>query len=393
MPGDSSISASFFFSSRRRHTRCGRDWSSDVCSSDLQEPRAEAKSGMPDSLGTVAGKAVGAAAQGALGAVGQQAQQLGTQKPPVKGSVGRDGENDPLRVKALQKMLNEAIEVGQLTGPPLEEDGKVSEAMLKLLDSYQRAHKLPKERLVTENSWTARRLKQNPLADARWDGHDQTIKSEVDSFNKSIKQKYPDFPGLDWRQIKAMLWQESGGPDKNRGKEWAIWPMQIGRRKADLAIEDVISGESHTDLIAPKDVRKEIANAYRQHRMTPTLNIRAAIIYLCGVAISGLAAAKDAPKLQAQLGERQSLSTFANGHGTTVENLRMLNPKIKGRERLLRPETQLTYQVTKPVWGPWELALHNYNSETRDPDYVKKILRYYEAIKKRWSADSIVSSY
>src|SRR6266498_5274825 len=27
----------FFFSSRRRHTRCGRDWSSDVCSSDLAE--------------------------------------------------------------------------------------------------------------------------------------------------------------------------------------------------------------------------------------------------------------------------------------------------------------------------------------------------------------------
>src|SRR5260221_8957249 len=26
----------FLFSSRRRHTRCGRDWSSDVCSSDLR---------------------------------------------------------------------------------------------------------------------------------------------------------------------------------------------------------------------------------------------------------------------------------------------------------------------------------------------------------------------
>src|SRR5687768_12746707 len=25
----------FFFSSRRRHTRCSRDWSSDVCSYDL----------------------------------------------------------------------------------------------------------------------------------------------------------------------------------------------------------------------------------------------------------------------------------------------------------------------------------------------------------------------
>src|SRR6266498_3843271 len=29
----------FFFSSRRRHTRCGRDWSSDVCSSDLAPSR------------------------------------------------------------------------------------------------------------------------------------------------------------------------------------------------------------------------------------------------------------------------------------------------------------------------------------------------------------------
>src|SRR5581483_12048318 len=29
----------FFFSSRRRHTRYWRDWSSDVCSSDLRELR------------------------------------------------------------------------------------------------------------------------------------------------------------------------------------------------------------------------------------------------------------------------------------------------------------------------------------------------------------------
>src|SRR5215510_15824091 len=31
----------FFFSSRRRHTRWPRDWSSDVCSSDLVYPLAE----------------------------------------------------------------------------------------------------------------------------------------------------------------------------------------------------------------------------------------------------------------------------------------------------------------------------------------------------------------
>src|SRR3989449_2262472 len=39
----------FFFSSRRRHTRCSRDWSSDVCSSDLPNT-----SRMPDVFGNVA---------------------------------------------------------------------------------------------------------------------------------------------------------------------------------------------------------------------------------------------------------------------------------------------------------------------------------------------------
>src|SRR5947209_19371969 len=40
MTDDSSLScaAAFFFSSRRRHTRYWRDWSSDVCSSDLGPP-------------------------------------------------------------------------------------------------------------------------------------------------------------------------------------------------------------------------------------------------------------------------------------------------------------------------------------------------------------------
>src|SRR5205814_3889297 len=39
---DSIICVLFFFSSRRRHTRCLSDWSSDVCSSDLEgEPRCQ----------------------------------------------------------------------------------------------------------------------------------------------------------------------------------------------------------------------------------------------------------------------------------------------------------------------------------------------------------------
>src|SRR5687768_18163672 len=44
----------FFFSSRRRHTRCSRDWSSDVCSSDLfQQPiQVQNESGLARAVGT-----------------------------------------------------------------------------------------------------------------------------------------------------------------------------------------------------------------------------------------------------------------------------------------------------------------------------------------------------
>src|SRR5436305_8847053 len=41
----------FFFSSRRRHTRCGRDWSSDVCSSDLDSTSTTQKTYNHDSSG------------------------------------------------------------------------------------------------------------------------------------------------------------------------------------------------------------------------------------------------------------------------------------------------------------------------------------------------------
>src|SRR5438128_9332934 len=43
----------FFFSSRRRHTRCYRDWSSDVCSSDLYLPELPCQPPFPHIDGIV----------------------------------------------------------------------------------------------------------------------------------------------------------------------------------------------------------------------------------------------------------------------------------------------------------------------------------------------------
>src|SRR5216684_3146310 len=50
----------FFFSSRRRHTRCSRDWSSDVCSSDLLVEKwfSDVKPGPPPAPMTVPGAAL-----------------------------------------------------------------------------------------------------------------------------------------------------------------------------------------------------------------------------------------------------------------------------------------------------------------------------------------------
>src|SRR2546421_1615844 len=51
------ICLSFFFSSRRRHTRSDRDWSSDVCSSDRSEEhtselQSQAEDGIRDLIVT-----------------------------------------------------------------------------------------------------------------------------------------------------------------------------------------------------------------------------------------------------------------------------------------------------------------------------------------------------
>src|SRR3712207_8672886 len=66
------LDLNFFFSSRRRHTRYWRDWSSDVCSSDLL---AETINDMTDTLRTFAEQVTGVAREvGTEGVLGGQAQ-------------------------------------------------------------------------------------------------------------------------------------------------------------------------------------------------------------------------------------------------------------------------------------------------------------------------------
>src|SRR5439155_15044859 len=61
----------FFFSSRRRHTRWPRDWSSDVCSSDLESARHPLRRRRQGARGA------GAARRGAAGSQATEGQRDG----------------------------------------------------------------------------------------------------------------------------------------------------------------------------------------------------------------------------------------------------------------------------------------------------------------------------
>src|SRR2546422_4265139 len=67
------IGSFFFFSSRRRHTRCSRDWSSDVCSSDLSRA---ALGLLPDETITLAFADRQGISRVALGLTARQAASL-----------------------------------------------------------------------------------------------------------------------------------------------------------------------------------------------------------------------------------------------------------------------------------------------------------------------------
>src|SRR6266542_61978 len=70
---------SFFFSSRRRHTRCYRDWSSDVCSSDLKrrQGRRRGRSPMKRTV-QVYGAVAAIALVGALAGCGSSSNDSGS---------------------------------------------------------------------------------------------------------------------------------------------------------------------------------------------------------------------------------------------------------------------------------------------------------------------------
>src|SRR6266850_3074596 len=81
----------FFFSSRRRHTRLQGDWSSDVCSSDLQGPRVYARRLSQRQALVCAGSR---AASGAGGPCDRKIREGAVRRGSTKEYVRAGGEGD-----------------------------------------------------------------------------------------------------------------------------------------------------------------------------------------------------------------------------------------------------------------------------------------------------------
>src|SRR5690606_40908536 len=81
----------FFFSSRRRHTRFSRDWSSDVCSSDLSSQTAKATDEISAHISAMqrATSDTVAAIQGIGGTIGQISEIAKTIATAVDQQIGR----------------------------------------------------------------------------------------------------------------------------------------------------------------------------------------------------------------------------------------------------------------------------------------------------------------
>ena len=65
--------------------------------------------------------------------------------------------------------------------------------------------------MALEPKWVA--TVDDGISNATWDGYDKTIRTEVTDYNhKFISQ--PGYVTVNWLLCKAMVWTESGGPDR-----------------------------------------------------------------------------------------------------------------------------------------------------------------------------------
>src|SRR5690606_39896945 len=103
----------FFFSSRRRHTRFSRDWSSDVCSSDLlsqhqdRERGTENEQGAKDELHGSQRRILGWAGAARMHSLAPHREHLraGQPRQGVERKIGRASCRESVEIKRVNNAI------------------------------------------------------------------------------------------------------------------------------------------------------------------------------------------------------------------------------------------------------------------------------------------------
>src|SRR2546422_496112 len=116
-----SIDFIFFFSSRRRHTRCSRDWSSDVCSSDLVVLGRDARtSGPAFARAAVAGLGAAGCDVVDVGLVPTPTVQLAVEHHRAGGGIAITASHNPIEWNALKFIGPDGIFLDEADGAQVQ---------------------------------------------------------------------------------------------------------------------------------------------------------------------------------------------------------------------------------------------------------------------------------
>lgn len=229
-----------------------------------------------------------------------------------------------------------------------------------------------------------------------WNRYDTLLQSETNYYNTKFAVTL-GVNKLDWKIFKALLWVESGGPEKWEGKKlvpnktWTTRPMQIGN-PFDAGYPALVHGEGASDIIMADDLKRRLSEA----KVNPELNIRAGIAYLMTrLSYSDFKTFYDDPSSPVKdyaVLHNTSAESLARHLETNVAALQKLNSSLDLKKPIVKG-TKVRYQkkVTKRVITGWrgatpQMLYSRYN--IGDENYAAKIEYALGVIHSMESADA-----
>jgi LysM repeat protein len=184
--------------------------------------------------------------------------------------------------------------------------------------------------MVLDKRWTD--TIDRALADRAWDAYDLTLQSEIAEYNQRFAFS------LAWKTFKALIWTESGAASP----AWNTRPMQIGNA-GDPAWNVVRNKRENSSIIMSDAFANSLAKPSLDN---PQFNIKAGLVYaLTKLSVFGTQII-DATRRSHIVASGENLTVIAQNVGTTIENLKALNPASAGT---LRVGQTLTYQTAR-IW-------------------------------------------